>query len=201
MAFGRNNREVVLNEGFMQYGVWTNPETIGISGTNWETQFVGDDLGIIETGTAKGDVMRGLLELLSGTPQKLERKDLIRKQFVIEGNLMQLDLDTVALVTQGLKTAYVDAPYVADIVHIGTEEDICSTAVNGFLVTLKAQDCKPVYLGMWDSIITSETASLLATGNKYATLAMKAEARPHANFSQIYPETARNLGAWWKQQS
>ena len=183
MPFGNSKDQQLLKEFTIKVGTIAAPETIGTDNTDPRTKFTGDLIGYIETQTQNYQFPREYTELLNGTPQQLIRKDMIRKQFFIEANLTQWNIDLLELVfgftTQPAYAITIPDVQTHDLAHIGPEEGgACAGGVFfAYMAESEFVNCDPTYIIMYEGIQTSESLAL-TFGGGYVTYPMKVEATP-----------------------
>jgi hypothetical protein len=182
MAYGKSASPFLLKEGVIWVGSYSS-----ISYTDPEANFTGDILGYHKMGTINFGLSRKYAEARSGTPSKIIRKDLIQKDFMIEFESFQVNVDLFKLL-MGLDQVN-NAGLGLDNMFIGTDEPTQSNY--GILVKGYLTSGKQFKAGMWYGKDTSEDISLKLSGTDYATTKAKFEAFESPN---ITTNDARNLG-------
>ena len=137
MSYGRSKTQEMINEPVLFLGTVTDPTVIGDGVTGSPSDiFTGDDVGFIESGSLIPTLLREFSELLSGTPQQLVRKDIIRRQLTIDFNLAQFNGDTLALATQGEPLLGYDngSGFVGDLILQGSAEDNCNQQFHAAMI-------------------------------------------------------------------
>ena len=103
MAYSRD--EFILKEGVIEYGTWTSPHLLDGS-TDPSTSFTAtDNVGYIRQGTISLMINNTWGEYLSGTPQKIIREDLIRRNYFWEFTMNQFNPDFLSIF-KNLKTIF-----------------------------------------------------------------------------------------------
>lgn len=202
MAYGKSKTEQRLNEGELFIGVVTDPSTIGDGSTgNPKDLFTGESLGFIKQGTLNPTLARQLSMLYSDTPSELVRVDLIQKDWSVECELTQYNADILKLTTQAFaQIGYTNGSYIGDLIHIGTEEDVCSQDVFFALMLLTQRvDCKEIGMLWYSAINTTESISFQVS-QEHGSIAFKAMSTPDPDFSTDYPDTTKNQGLIWITQ-
>lgn len=176
MAYGKSNLPFLIKEGFVEIGIWTNPNAL-TPATDPNTAFTSSgDLGYFKQGSSKTDITRSYATFLAGTPGKKVRKDLVLKEFTLTFMLAQFNQDLLAL-AQGLDVdtgAY-------DIAWIGNDEP--TQTFNGYRVTTALTDATPYYVAMWYGKNTSEQVGWALSGTEHGTFELKLEAFEHPSFT------------------
>lgn len=195
-VYGRDQGQALIQEGTLYIGSYPNPETIGngIVG-NPSSAFVADgDAGFFKQGSFKKTIQRTLVEMLSGTPAQLVRKDIIRKDDIWEVDFYQQNIDLWALLFQDyVLKGYNAGGWIGDIAFEGTQEDNCNKPLIGLLLVTQLQNCKEVLFGQYNANISTETVDTVL-GTQYTVTHGKFQARPHPNFGQSFNEQKQSLG-------
>ncbi len=195
MAFGTDTTTFTLKSGTVSIGVWTNPETIGTDATEFNTKFSGDIIGNIVLGTQVTGIPDEFVEALGGTPQKLLRKDLIRRQMTIEGGIYELNADILEVVynmrTQASFAVTIPDAQTWDLAHIGTDSPI--RTIRGMLIAATDVAGRDFEIAMFAGLFTSEALAFNQSGTTHGQADFKVEATPHPNFTTLIQDQD-NLG-------
>ena len=190
--FGKSRDQFLLKEGIIEIGVFASPATLTPATflAGWTST---GDLGYFQQGTMNVELNRTYAEFLAGTPGKLIRKDLIRKQFQITMQAAQYNADLLAL-AQGLD---VDSGGGLDMGWIGSDEP--TQVVNGYRITTALVDGRALYIAVWAGQVTSEAVGPKLPGTAHSTFDLKVEAFEHEDFTTS-PDDTHNYGAWVIEQ-
>jgi len=195
MAFGQDENSLRLETGTLFLGAFTNPGTIGTDNVFPSSKFSGDKIGFIVQGTQVFNLPDTFVEALTETPQKLIRKDPIRRQYTIEGELFDFNADILEVIySLRVQASYsITVPHTKTIhlAHIGTS----SPPRLKFGLLLQAQDVagKDQEIAMYNGISTPENLSFTFSGTDYVKTAFKFEGTPHPDFTTSL-ENRSNLG-------
>ena len=201
MAYGLSKLPFSLKEGEMKVGAWTDPDLIGgptPDAVDPTTKFSGDKIGYIKQGTINVGLTREYVEALAGTPAKIVRKDLTRKQYFLEFELFQINGDLMALAL-GMDTdvGYTGGAKTFTIGHVGPDEPTQSE--NGYYIETQLTSGNNFYFAVYAGKVTTEDVSKTLAGTDYATTKVKVEAFPDdANFTDADADL-RSYGSWWEQ--
>lgn len=185
-GFGIDRGQYALPEGRIQIGDWA-PGSVDTS-TPLDAFTVNVDLGDFQQGSLNPQLQREFTEFLVGTPAKIGRKDLIRKQWMWEATLAQFNDDLLGLV-QALD---VDSGTYS-VAWIGSDEPTQSE--NGYAIVTNLMNGAAFVPAMWFGRCTAEQVGPAFTGTAHATYQFKAEAFEHTAFISA-PNDAHNLGAF-----
>lgn len=187
MAFGTNTTTFLLKQGTYKIGVWTNPETIGTDATQFDTKFSGDVVGNIKAGTATVEYPSEFVSAESGTPRKLLRKDPIRCQFNIMGEIFELNADIFATIqnrrVQANYAVTIPTAQTWQLAHVGSDQP--TRVTHGFLIDTLDVNGRIFQFAMYAGLETSEDQKSTLAGDDYVTTSMKFEATPHPNFTTL----------------
>ncbi len=198
---GQQKSQMQIRQAEVLSGIWNNPITMGdgVVGDPATLFTSGGSLGYIQNGSFKNSILREFAEVLSGNPKKLVRKDLTRKQMIIEAMLQQFNAETMNLATNSFTEAdYVNvaADFLGDLILHGTEEESCGDVFNGYMIIGQLVDCTPFGIGVYAGIQTAEDVSL-EYGDTHVVMPVKIEATPHPDFPDTQDGQKRSLGLWW----
>jgi hypothetical protein len=195
MAFGLSNQPFALKEGLIEIGTWATISQIGVDASDPLGHFSSlGYLGYAKQGSLDLQLTRQYVEAISGTPGKLLRKDLIRKQFTWMSQQFQVNVDLWKVV-EGLRVqaAYaVTSPSAKtiDIGWIGSDEP--TQLEYGFKITTALTDGTPFYIAIWNGKFTGEAIGKTLSGTDYATSEAKIEAFVNSTLADT-----DNYGMYW----
>lgn len=182
----KNKDEFILKEGLIQYGTWTDPDLI-VPGTDPTTSFTATgDLGYIRQGSISVGLADTFAEYLSGTPQKIIRKDLIRRNYTWQFTANQFNSTAYTVlynfdVDTGLYT----------LAWIGSDAPVKTRY--GWLLTGTKVDGTAIYIAIWAGEIVTETKDLKFAGTDYVDIPVMIQAFEHADFIST-PNDQHNYG-------
>lgn len=171
MAFGIDRSAYLIKEGRITIGDWapgsiTTTDPVG-------SGFTSDgDMGDFQQGTLSPQLTREYADFLVGTPGKLTRKDLIRKQWMWSATFAQYNTDLMALV-QGLDVELGDY----DIGWVGSDEVL--QGFNGYTITTERVDATPFILAQFYAKVTATEVGPTFPGTAHSTYNFMSEAFEH----------------------
>lgn len=188
MALGRSTGQLFIVEGRLKLGYVTDPQRIGTDLVSPASRVtILGDLGYTQQGGTAIPMTRSYAEALSGTPAILIGKRMIRKQFMFNFKIFQLNVSLYKLIfgmlTQEGYTTTSPSLEIRNLAWIGPDEPtqylycwIHETVLeNGWKMTTY----------MWAGKCVAENVQLPFTGNAYGTCDVTATAFPHPAFDDV----------------
>lgn len=185
MPYGIDRGQYLIKEGRITVGAWapgsvTNTDPVG-------SGFTSDgDLGDFQQGSLSPQLTREYAEFLVGTPGKLSRKDLVRKQWMWSATFAQYNVDLMALV-QGLDIELGDY----DIAYVGSDEVV--QEILGYTITTARVDGTPFIMGQWYAKVTATDVGPTFPGTAHSTYNFMSESFEHPYYTEN-PDDTHNYG-------
>lgn len=201
MPFGENKQKVMLEEGSVFLGLFNNPHLIGTIGNGDPfSSFSGDNVGFFRQGTLAVTLPRSYAEFLARTPTLKVRKDLIRKDFLLNLEAAQMNADLMALAF-GMRTQpnFSDGGFVGDLGWLGSNEPV--QPENGYLIVTRLTDGTPFYIAMWAGKVTTEDLGLTFPGTTHVGYNIKVESFQHNQFASSGTDAEKHYGLMWTDNS
>lgn len=186
------NREIfILKEGSIQYGTWTDPHTL-TPATDPLTSFTAtDNLGYLRQGSINIMLNDEFVEYLSGTPQKIIRKDLIRRNFQIECVANQFNSAAYDI----LYNCDVDTG-AYDLAWIGNDTPVPTR--RGWLFTGQKVNGNAIYVAIWAGEVVTEDKSMAFPGTDYVDMPVTIQAFEGDSFTGANANDEHNYGMIWE---
>jgi hypothetical protein len=196
MATALNSETFLLKEGTLSVGTWTNPEDIGTNATSPLSFFSGNPIGYVKQGTINIDIPREYAEFLNNTPGILIRKDLIRKQFAIEGENGQFDGEVTSLLkntnSQLSYAVTIPSAQTWDLMHMGSDEPVQSA--QGFLLETELTNGDIMLIGIYAGRLLTEDNSIALSGTEHAVQPFRIDSFVHPGFDGVTDEAQKHYG-------